>query len=280
MNLLKNIFFSQNTFMVFVILIISSLINIQHSYSQIMLDEYSFKDLKNNISSMFFISFILVNIYSVLFYLKTKEYINKLKSYTKPFEFISLITTLLATLGTILWDYRFIKFDSTFKPISFKGNSIDIDINVLNSLNIYLNLFIFLSAFLLLLIIFLLLLNFNIEDYKNKNRLYKEYILTKNGWIEGSYKLSNNTNETKVIEPDKVLLVVRAFINFSMFELYKTRYFLEPNLLKKNDYFIEEIELIKKHFDDKKISKYFEKYDSYFLEQYNIKNIEILKKFK
>ena len=225
---------------------------------------------------MFFFTFILVSLYSSFFYLKIKEYIDKLKSYTKPFEFISLITTILFTLGTILWDYKFIKFDSEIKLISFKGNLIDIDIVTLNLLNTYFNLFIFLSAFLLLLIIFLLLLNFNIEDYKNKNRLYKEYILTKSGWIEGSYKLSNDLHEVKIIEPNKLLLIVRAYVNFNNYKLYEERFFFNTEL-PKSDYYIEEIELIKKHFDNEKISSYLKKYTNYSFEQDNIKNIEILK---
>ena len=253
------------------------MINLDYLY--IKLEKYSFEDLKNKIFNMVFICFFLVNIYLCFFYLKSKEYINILRTYVKPFEFISLIATIMFTLGTILWNYKFINVNSEFKILSFSGKPIDIDLFTLNLLNIYINLFIFLSILLLLLVTFLLLLNFNIQDYKNKNRLYKEYILTKYGWIEGSYKLSSNLNETKVIEPDNILLVVRAFIDFDKFELYEERYY-QNDKLSKSDYYIEEIELVKKYFDDKEISKYYKEYRNYSLEQSDIKNIEVLKKFK
>ena len=213
-NLIKNIFLSKITVIFIFILIMICLIMINLDYLYIKLEKYSFEDLKNKIFNMVFICFFLVNIYLCFFYLKSKEYINILRTYVKPFEFISLIATIMFTLGTILWNYKFINVNSEFKILSFSGKPIDIDLFTLNLLNIYINLFIFLSILLLLLVTFLLLLNFNIQDYKNKNRLYKEYILTKYGWIEGSYKLSSNLNETKVIEPDNILLVVRAFIDF------------------------------------------------------------------
>lgn len=279
MNLLKKMFFSIYTFMIFLILIISFLIFIQNKYYYIMLEEYDLKCLKDIVLSLFIITFFLTNFYLVFFYLKVKEYITNLKSYTKPFEFISIIISLMFTFGAILWNYKFIKVNEKFELLSFKGSVINVNVTTINLLNVYFNLFVFLSVFLLLIIIFLLLLNFNIEDYKNKNRLYKEYILTKNGWIEGSYKLSNDTQEVKVIEPNKFLLIVRAYVNFDNYKLYEERFFLNTKL-PKSDYYIEEIELIKKHFDNEKISTYLKKYTNYSFEQYGIKNTEILKIFK
>lgn len=279
MNLLKKIFFSIYTFSIFFLLIIASLMIIQHKYYYIMLEEYNLKCLKDTVESLFFSTFILTSFYLCVFYLKIKEYVKSVKSYMKPFEFISITISIMFTLGTILWNYKFIKLNEKLELIAFRGYPINIDVSMVNLLNTYFNLFIFFSAFLLLVITFLLLLNFNIEDYKNKNRLYKEYILTKKGWIEGSYKLSNDTQEVKVIEPNKFLLIIRAYVNFDNYELYKERFFLNTKL-PKSDYYIEEIELIKKHFDNEKISTYLKKYANYSLEQYGIKNTEILNIFK
>lgn len=279
MKLFKKIFFSIYTFMIFFFLIIASLMIIQHKYYYIMLEEYNLKCLKDIVSSLFFSTFILTNFYLCFFYLKIREYVKSFKLYMKPFEFISIIVSIMFTLGTILWNYKFIKLNEKLELIAFRGYPIDIDVSNVNLLNTYFNLFIFFSAFLLLIIIFLLLLNFNIEDYKNKNRLYKEYILTKNGWIEGSYKLSNNTQEVIVIEPNKFLLIVRAYVNFDNYKLYEERFFLNTKL-PKSDYYIEEIELIKKHFDNEKISTHLKEHTNYSLEQYGIKNTEILKNLK
>lgn len=288
MNLLKNIFLSINTFIVLFILTIISLLVIQYGYYQIMFEKDNLISLLDTVSYLFSTTLILIMFYSVFFYLKTEEYVRRVKSYTKPFEFISLIASSMLTLITILWDYRFIKPNDKLELITFIGNTIEIKREVLNEFNLYFNFFILLDAFLLLIIIFLLLLNFNIEDYKKKNRLYKNYILTKNGWIEGSYKISYDSNEIKVIEPDEVLLVVKAFINFDKIELYEERYpiyhciNMNNNIyrLSKEDFYVEEIELVKKYFDNNIISEYFKKYDHYTLSQDNIKNKEILEKFK
>lgn len=279
MNLLKKIFFSIYTFSIFFLLIIASLMIIQHKYYYIMLEEYNLKYLKDTVESLFFSSFFLTSFYLCVFYLKIKEYVKSLKSYMKPFEFISITVSIMFTLGTILWNYKFIKLNEKLELIAFRGYPINIDVSMVNLLNTYFNLFIFFSAFLLLVITFLLLLNFNIEDYKNKNRLYKEYVLTKKGWFEGSYKLSNDLHEVKIIEPNKLLLIVRAYVDFNNYKLYAERFFFNTEL-PKSDYYIEEIELIKKHFDNEKISSYLKKYTNYSFEQDNIKNIEILKKFK
>lgn len=114
-NLIKNIFLSKITVIFIFILIMICLIMINLDYLYIKLEKYSFEDLKNKIFNMVFICFFLVNIYLCFFYLKSKEYINILRTYVKPFEFISLIATIMFTLGTILWNYKFINVNSELK---------------------------------------------------------------------------------------------------------------------------------------------------------------------
>ncbi|WP_419777783.1 hypothetical protein [Malaciobacter marinus] len=300
-NILKKIFFSMHTVVYIALFSYVFMIIISHNYLLVLLEEENILTIKRLLTNFKSLVIFLIMIYAFCFYMKSKNYIKITGSYSKPFQFISLIISSFFTLYTVLWDYSFIKLHNKSEILTLKKNYIEvspIDIYIINSSYVD---FIVYASLLLLLIIFTILIDFSILDFKKKNRLYKEYILTKNGWMNGSYKLSYNSNEVKVIEPNEILLIVKAFINFDKSKEYSKRmkyYSIKKNSksesiqyekqfndniklqkLKFEDYYIDEIELVKKHFDDSLISEYYKKYLNIALSQDNIKNEKILEKF-
>lgn len=278
-NLSKNIFLSVYTFIGITILSIIFFMFIQYKYFQLIYDQNILNSMKYMLSNLFVLILIVTFFYVVLFIQKVKKYLKIFSSYTKPFEFVSTIISILFAVGTLLWEYKLIKFNT------------DIEINkiTINFINAYFNLFVFFDIFLLSIIIFSLLLDFNIKDYKKKNRLYQDHILTKNGWIKGNSRLSDSLEKTILIglESSEILLVIRAYINYNKTELYAERQYIEFSRKKNNlhkllkeDFYIEELELIEKHYSNELISKYFYKYKNFAFLQNNIKNIEILEKFE
>ncbi len=267
MKIFKNIFFSEYAFLGIVFFMINGAAFILFEYLLLTTQKICVNDLKNYLDNILNIIIIVVFIYFIIFIFKYKQYVLRLSSYSKPFEFSSIIVGIIFTLTTILIKYQLV--DS-----SKYGLELEIQYNLI-FLNLYFNLIVVGSALILLFLFFSLLLDFDIKTYMNKNRLFKEYILTEFGWIEGSNKLCIDRNEIKVTEPNDFFLIVKAYIN----EKSDNQISFDTKSLI-DDYDIEEVELVKKHFNNREISKYYIKHYNCAFENKSIKNIEILDKFK
>ncbi len=267
MKIFRNIFFSEYAFIGIIFFMLNCAAFISYEYLLLTKEKICVKDLKNYLENILSIIIMVGLIYFIIFIVKYKQYVLRLTSYNKPFEFFSIIVGIIFTLTTILIKYQLV--DSSRYSLEF-----EIEYNS-SLLNLYFILIILGSALILLFLFFSLLLDFDIKAYINKNRLYKEYILTEFGWIEGSNKLFIDRNEIKVKEPNDFFLIVKAYINK---ESNNQISFYTQSLI--DDDYIEEVELVKKHFNDREISKYYVKHYNYVFENKNIKNIEILNKFK
>ena len=71
-------------------------------------------------------------------------------------------------------------------------------------------------------------------------------------------------------------LIVKAYIN----EKSDNQISFDTKSLIDDYYYIEEVELVKKHFNNREISKYYIKHYNCAFENKSIKNIAILDKFK